>query len=291
MRDEVYYNLWNEKLAPKQKELMNSVCVPVTERKYIDQAYNDEAFSKSFSEILRELQTSAIAGANYRRYLDSRTKWLQNLHSDYLGRLLGKDILPEQVILDSFGSWVAHTRELLSSAMSGSNKFSPFNVPQSIKTSNPQGYARWLDAFPVVKEAFLSTLDQIETYQQQVLGSGVESGKDRHEQQKPSGNAAVATFSDRIKYKEKVGAIMSILHKNMDGKRGVKACIFIQAAIEAGVFYDKPTYVLVSAEFPAIGSRANYDKYTGSRSYIHKRWFPTIDRVVGEFKSILPAEN
>lgn len=291
MRDEVYYNLWNEKLAPKQKELMNSVCVPVTERKYIDQAYNDEAFSKSFSEILRELQTSAIAGANYRRYLDSRTKWLQNLHSDYLGRLLGKDILPEQVILDSLGSWVAHTRELLSSAMSGSNKFSPFNVPQSIKTSNPQGYARWLDAFPVVKEAFLSTLDQIETYQQQVLGSGVESGKDRHEQQKPSGNAAVATFSDRIKYKEKVGAIMSILHKNMDGKRGVKACIYIQAAIEAGVFYDRPNYAEASAEFPGIASRPNYDRYVGARCDIHKKYYPTMDTVANELKLLLPAEN
>ena len=68
-------------------------------------------------------------------------------------------------------------------------------------------------------------------------------------------------FAEYIKVPEKAAEILEQLHKWIDGRRKVKALVYIQAAIEARVL-DKPPYSAANAEFPGcLGSKSLYYAY------------------------------
>ena len=261
MKDVIYYNLWGDKLEARQAALQDKLVIPVSDRQYVDPASNEAAFSASLQSFLRELQTSVVVGANYQRFLETRIKWLQNLHAGYLNRLSIDQTLTKDLLLASIDNWATKTKELLKSAVEQQEDafFSPNNVPQNGRYNNPKGNSLWLDKRQKIFAEMMSTIDQSSEYLKLAV-SQVNRLND-------------VPFSNYIKNRDKLEVLMSYFHERMDGKSGISACVYIEAGMEANIFYDRPKYVDVLVAFPKIGSRANYDKYTGSRSYITENWY------------------
>lgn len=284
MKDVIYYNLWDDQLEPRQAALQDKLVIPVSDRQYVDQASNEAAFSASLQSFLRELQTSVVVGANYQRFLETRIKWLQNLHASYLNRLATDQTLTNEQLLASIDNWAAKTKALLKSAVEQQEDafFSPVNVLQNDRCNNPKGNALWRDKSREIFAEMMSTIDQSAAYLRQAVES-------RNEGSGNQGKILPGTFRSRIKCPTKLVDIMSYLHDHMDGKKGVKACIFIQAGIEAGIFSERPTYTETLAEFPDIGSRQNYDKNVGRRGYIHKNRIAALEAARDELKQFLPS--
>ena len=286
MKDVIYYNLWDDQLEPRQAALQNKLVIPVSDRQYIDPASNEAAFCVSLQSFLRELQTSVVVGANYQRFLETRIKWLQNLHAGYLNRLATDQTLTQDQLLASIDNWATKTKELLKSAVEQQEDafFSPVNVLQNDRYNNPKGNALWLDKRQRIFAEMMSTIDQSSAYLRQVVES-------RNEGAGRQGKSPSVSFRGCIKNKEKVDAFMSILHEHIDGKTGIKACIYIQAAIEAEIFFDRPNYAQANEEFPGLATRSIYDRYVGARCDIHEKHYPAMDAVIAELKSLLLAEN
>ena len=286
MKDVIYYNLWDDQLEPRQAALQDKLVIAVSDRQYGDLASNEAAFSASLQSFLRELQTSVVVGANYQRFLKTRIKWLQNLHASYLNRLAKDQTVTKDQLLSSIDSWAIKTKALLKSAVEQQEDafFSPVNVLQNDRCNNPKGNALWRDKSREIFAEMMSTIDQSAAY----LRRAVES---RNEGAGHQGKSPTVSFRGCIKNKEKVDAFMSILHKHIDGKSGIKACIYIQAAIEAEIFFDRPNYAQANEEFPGLATRSIYDRYVGARCDIHEKHYPAIDAVIAELKSLLPAEN
>ena len=69
-------------------------------------------------------------------------------------------------------------------------------------------------------------------------------------------------FEDYIKAPENAEKIMERLHGWIDGKRKVKALVYIRAAMDARVLA-RPPFVVAEAEFPGcLGSKSLYYVYT-----------------------------
>ena len=286
MKDVIYYNLWGKDLEAKLAELQEKFVVPFSDQKYVTPAYNEEAFVSMQRSILQDFQTSVLTGCNHSKYLESRIRWLGNLHANYLNRLAEAQILPEQQLQEAVDKWATRTKELLLVAANQLENgiSSPNNVPEKTQRSNPGGYARWLETRPLILKALQDAIDQSSTCLKQSIA-------DRNERPDKAKKPPLVSFRGNIKRKDKVEDIMSILHANIDGKSGIKACIYIQAAIEAEIFFDRPNYAQANEEFPGLATRSIYDRYVGARCDIHEKHYQTMDEFISKLEALLTVGN
>lgn len=92
--------------------------------------------------------------------------------------------------------------------------------------------------------------------------------KMRGDEQCPGHSQANASKPDRLKFidyindKDKSARILEQLHGWIDGKRKVKALVYIKGAIDANVI-TRPPYDVANKEFPGcLGSKSLYYVYT-----------------------------
>lgn len=79
---------------------------------------------------------------------------------------------------------------------------------------------------------------------------------------KPKDTKPTRPFADYIRVPAKT-EVLALLHKWIDGRRKVKALLYIKAAVEARVL-EKPPFVAADAEFPGcLGSKSLYYVYAG----------------------------
>lgn len=112
MRQDIYYNLWGSQYQQKRKALQDRLGVPYPDRAVIDQDANTQLFVEYIRRIIDALNDNQTHNIDSSTYLQTRSRWLQNLHSDYVTRLksLGKD-----QILQQSNQWISESEQIINS--------------------------------------------------------------------------------------------------------------------------------------------------------------------------------
>ena len=112
MRMDIYYNLWGIQYQQKRKALQDRLGVPYPDRAIIDQEANTQLFTEHIRRITDALCDNQINNIDSNTYLKTRSRWLQNLHSDYVTRL--KFLEKDQIIQHS-SQWISHSEQIINS--------------------------------------------------------------------------------------------------------------------------------------------------------------------------------
>ena len=112
MRMDIYYNLWGIQYQQKRKALQDRLGVPYPDRAIIDQEANTQLFTEHIRRITDALCDNQTNNIDSNTYLKTRSRWLQNLHSDYVTRL--KSLEKDQIIQHS-SQWISHSEQIINS--------------------------------------------------------------------------------------------------------------------------------------------------------------------------------
>ena len=113
MIQEIYYNLWGKQYPQIRKALQGSLGVPYPDRAIFDQEANTKLFMEHIQRITEALNDNKAHNKDAHTYLQTRFRWLQNLHSDYITRLNITGKIDKEQLLQHSNKWISATDQAI----------------------------------------------------------------------------------------------------------------------------------------------------------------------------------